>query len=323
MRKFIFFAFIVLAFLGKTAQAQQDWVFAGSNSQLTGIYVNKNLRELPNGNVQFYQKIILKDGTYLISLSEFNCSQSLSRTIEATTFNRQGIKVGFDDSGTDWMRTIQGSVGVDIQQIVCGSTSQPQVSWQKIPGWSDLSYMYRAERGVTFISLRPQRVTMKQNEDIFDVDMQVLFWFRGTMTDLKGNPALPKQYSFNFSNVPAYPQGVKPANFVRLKMSADEYGVSETDLAVIKLDQSKEDVLSGVQTLGVELGDIRNYLNFTLADNAIFQTAAGEIRLRASDIRYSGTILRYTTTLLGEKQLREQTQKSKGKKTTPKKRRGK
>jgi hypothetical protein len=59
------------------------------------------------------------------------------------------------------------------------------MSWQKIQGWSDLSYLYDAPRNLTFVALRPQRVTLKQSKDIFDVNMKVLFIFSGTISDLK------------------------------------------------------------------------------------------------------------------------------------------
>lgn len=192
--------------------------------------------------------------------------------------------------------------------------------WHQIEGWSDLSYLYDAPRNLTFVSLRPQRVALKQNEDVADVNMKVLFIFSGTMADLKANPALPKQYNLHFTEVPSYAEGIVPLKFARLTLFSRDFGDAQQDLPLVEAEQLRGDILRGVQVMEFVLGDIQVLLPFSLADDALLETSAGVVRLRASDLRYAGAILRYTTTLL-EKQQREKSKRPKSRKAAPKKNR--
>lgn len=143
-------AFIFLILCQKSYSQERNWVFVGTDEKETMLaYVDLKPQKQSNGILLIWEKMIESNTTYTIGLVEWDCREKRSRTVQQILYNRFGEPLR-TSRYTDWLYTIDGTLGASIFRMVCGNTlNSPDVSSENVQG-----KLVLAEIIVTAASLR-------------------------------------------------------------------------------------------------------------------------------------------------------------------------
>jgi hypothetical protein len=136
-KNIVFFSVLIIfgfsVFSNPVYSQTQNWTFVNLNANLSvAAYIDKNIKKLPNGNLQVWQKLLFNDGFKNISLINWDCQRNRSQTIQQTILNDLGGVVKISTKIENWMYSSPGSVSEDIQKMVCrGNSDRKKVSSTK------------------------------------------------------------------------------------------------------------------------------------------------------------------------------------------------
>lgn len=118
----IYFPFLILICLIHLASfriyAQTDWFFTAINGSGDLHYIDKDFTNLPKGIIQVWEKVILANEDYTISLQEWDCSKKTFRVMQTSRYAQNRL-VESINRPTDWRRFVPDSIGMLIYINVC------------------------------------------------------------------------------------------------------------------------------------------------------------------------------------------------------------
>ena len=99
--------------------AQPDWFFVALTSSGDVIAIDKNFTRSATGVTRVWQKTVMLNDTYTISLWEWRCAKKSFRTIQTALYDGDGI-IERDDERTPWRYFVPDSTGMLLYLNICG-----------------------------------------------------------------------------------------------------------------------------------------------------------------------------------------------------------
>lgn len=118
----IFYAVIVLSNQPIFAQANR-WQFIGKNDNGSRSYLELSEQKESGNRRRTWSKEVYSDGSYKITLVDWQCRESRFRVLEATSYAASGEYIGKEKSSA-WITVVPDSVSENYYKVVCASTEQ-------------------------------------------------------------------------------------------------------------------------------------------------------------------------------------------------------
>lgn len=118
----IFYAIIVLSNQPIFAQANR-WQFIGKNDNGSRSYLEKSGQKESGNRRRTWSKEVYSDGSYKITLVDWQCRERRFRILEATNYAATGEYIDKERSSA-WATVIPDSVSENYYKVVCASTEQ-------------------------------------------------------------------------------------------------------------------------------------------------------------------------------------------------------
>lgn len=101
-------------------QRLERWQFISSNDNGSRSYLENSNRKSAGGKKQTWTKDIFKDGSYKITLIEWQCREKQFRILEATNYAPEGTYLG-QELASEWSTVIPDSISENFFKTVCVS----------------------------------------------------------------------------------------------------------------------------------------------------------------------------------------------------------
>lgn len=111
----------VLIFTAATFAQTAAWSYVTTLPSGVKMYLNDEVKTLPNKNKSRWEKIIKPDGSSAIALVEWNCPGKLRLNRQITFYNADGSVIGTKKNGFDWTPIIPGSSADFLDRRVCSA----------------------------------------------------------------------------------------------------------------------------------------------------------------------------------------------------------
>jgi hypothetical protein len=127
---FLFCVPAVLMFTSNASAQPTNWLYVTTTSDGTKGYLSDEVKTLPNGNKNAWGKIIMMDGSFGISLTEWDCRNKRFLNRQFTYYNSDGSLAGTQKKSFEWSEIIPDSGAYFTYRRVC-LPPQP-VKWAQI-----------------------------------------------------------------------------------------------------------------------------------------------------------------------------------------------
>lgn len=120
MKKQLFFLMLICVSLlnHPTFSQQNRWQFIGRNDNGSTSYLEKSKPKEVGGKKQTWSKEVYSDGSYKITLIDWQCRERKFRVLEATNYAPSGEYVGKEGSSA-WSTVVPDSVSENYYKVVC------------------------------------------------------------------------------------------------------------------------------------------------------------------------------------------------------------
>ncbi len=108
-------------------QRLERWQFISSNDNGSRSYLENSNRKSTGGKKQTWTKDIFKDGSYKITLIEWQCREKKFRILEATNYAPAGTYLG-QEPASEWSTVVPDSVSENFFKTVCASNQSANES---------------------------------------------------------------------------------------------------------------------------------------------------------------------------------------------------
>ena len=103
---------------GFSQQKQNRWFYLSTSADGWKFFYQKEIQELKNGNLAFWQKVVYLDDSSLEMFQEWECSQNRYRQLQVTAFSPTGKTLN-GDKNLDWTYVSSDSISSLNFSIVC------------------------------------------------------------------------------------------------------------------------------------------------------------------------------------------------------------
>lgn len=156
----LFGTLVVLIFTTNTFAQTAVWRYVITNPEGTKGFINDEVKILPNGNKQAWEKIVWADGSSVIAFAEYDCRNKRRITRQVTYYNRDQTIIDTKKRQSDlieWRNIIPGTGADSNYRRVClppepvkwAQIIVPQVKMRSLPDES-ASVLRVAENGERF-----------------------------------------------------------------------------------------------------------------------------------------------------------------------------
>ncbi len=123
---------LILIFLGSVLTTNQPtvfgqqsnrWQFIGTNDNGSRSYLEKSNQKQTDNKRQTWVKDVYSDGSYKITLINWQCSEKIFQAVESTNYEASGKYIDREGS-SPWTTVVPDSVVENYYKAVCLSTGQ-------------------------------------------------------------------------------------------------------------------------------------------------------------------------------------------------------
>lgn len=140
----LFGALTVLIFTNSGFAQTPTWRYVITNPEGTKGYINDEMKTLPNGNKNVWEKVVWADGSSVIAFAEYDCRNKRRITRQVTYYNRDQTIIDTKKRQSDlieWRNIIPGTGGDSNYRRVCllpepvkwAEIIVPQVKMRSLP----------------------------------------------------------------------------------------------------------------------------------------------------------------------------------------------
>jgi hypothetical protein len=129
----LFGTLAVLIFTNNAFAQTAIWRYVITNPEGTKGFINDEMKTLPNGNKNVWEKVVWADGSSVIAFAEYDCRNKRRITRQVTYYNRDQTIIDTKKRQSDlieWRNIIPGTGGDSNYRRVC--LSPEPVKWAQI-----------------------------------------------------------------------------------------------------------------------------------------------------------------------------------------------
>lgn len=116
---FLFGALAVLIFTNNASAQWTNWLYLATSTEGIKGYLKDDVKTLPNGNKTIWGKLIMTDGAFTISLTEWDCRNKLYITRQVTYYRADRSVIDTQTKPFEWGEIIPDSMGDFTYRRVC------------------------------------------------------------------------------------------------------------------------------------------------------------------------------------------------------------
>lgn len=114
----------LLLFTVYASFAQQNrWTYVANDVNDAEFFIDQKSVENVGKNLRVWHKTVYKDGTYRISLLEWDCTEKKFFVVDDSTFEADG-RAFRRDKGNDWLLVTPESINEGLYKVVCSSSAK-------------------------------------------------------------------------------------------------------------------------------------------------------------------------------------------------------
>jgi hypothetical protein len=111
--------------------AQTDWFFVALTSGGNTVFIDTSFTRSLKGITQVWQKTVLPDETYTISLGEWNCAKKSFRFVQTVIYDNNGIASDRSNNPSGWRVIIPDSTAMLLYLNICEIDQNENLDKQK------------------------------------------------------------------------------------------------------------------------------------------------------------------------------------------------